>query len=107
MTALISLSEQSSPHGRWIRICRGRLDVHYPRPGCEDVADGETTIAQKGMIMKSTMVLSTHTSDRTVGVDSGWPVCDERLVTVAEANAHRVGGATSPVARLAAGRGKK
>ena len=59
------------------------------------VAGGETTVAQKGTIMKSTMVLSTDTSGRTLWVDMGWPACDERLVTVAEANAHRVGGAAS------------
>ena len=43
--------------------------------------------------MKSTMVLSTDTSGRPPRVDMGWPACDERLVTVAEANAYRVGGA--------------
>lgn len=45
--------------------------------------------------MKSTMVLSADTSDRTLWVDMGWPACDERLVTVAEASAHRVGGAAA------------
>ena len=43
--------------------------------------------------MKSTMVLSVDTSDRRLWVDTGWPACDERLVTVAEAIAYRVGGA--------------
>jgi hypothetical protein len=81
--------------------------VHYPRPGCEGVAGGETTVAQKGTIMKSTMVLSTDTSGRTLRVDIGWPARDERLVTVAEANAHRVGRATLPVARRAVSRRKK
>jgi hypothetical protein len=56
--------------------------------------------------MKSTMVLSTGTSGRTLRVDMGWPARDERLVTVAEANAHRVGGAI-PVARRAVSRRKK
>ena len=59
------------------------------------VAGGETTVAQKGTIMKYTMVLSADTSDRTLWVDMGWPACDERLVTVAEASAHRVGGAAA------------
>jgi hypothetical protein len=45
--------------------------------------------------MNSTMVLSMDASGRTLWVDMGWPACDERLVTVAEANAHRVGGATT------------
>jgi hypothetical protein len=45
--------------------------------------------------MNSAMVLRTDTSGRTPWVDMGWPACDERLVTVAKANAHRVGGATS------------
>ena len=59
--------------------------MHYPRSGCEDVAGGETTAALKGTTMKSTMVLSTDISGRTLRVDMGWPACDERLVTVAEA----------------------
>jgi hypothetical protein len=37
--------------------------------------------------MNSTMVLGTDTSGRTLWVDMGWPACDERLVTVAEATA--------------------
>ena len=37
--------------------------------------------------MNSTMVLGTDTSGRTLWVDIGWPACDERLVTVAEATA--------------------
>jgi hypothetical protein len=82
-------------------------DVHYPRPGCEGVAGGETTVAQKATIMKSTMVLSTDTSGRTLRVDMGWPACDERLVNIAEADAHRVGGATSQFARRAVRRRKK
>jgi hypothetical protein len=70
------------------------------------VAGGETTVAQKVTIMKSTMVLSADTLGRTLWVDMGWPACDERLVTVPEANAHRVGGATSqlPDVRCAGGR---
>ena len=81
--------------------------MNYPRPGCEGVAGGETTVTQKGTIVKSTMVLSTDTSGRTLRVDIGWPARDERLVTVAEANAHRVGRATLPVARRAESRRKK
>jgi hypothetical protein len=63
------------------------------------------TVAQK-TTMKSMMVLRTDTSDRRLWVDMGWPACDERLVTVAEAIAHRVGGATSesPDDRCAGGR---
>jgi hypothetical protein len=51
-------------------------------------------------------MLSTDTSGRTLWVDIGRLACDERLVTVAEANAHTVGGATSqlPDVRCAAGR---
>jgi hypothetical protein len=56
--------------------------------------------------MKSTMVLSTDTSGRTLRVDMGWPARDERLVAFAEANAHRVGGGI-PVARRAVSRRKK
>jgi hypothetical protein len=81
--------------------------VHYPRPGCVGVAGDETTVAQKGTIMKATMVLSTDTSGRTLRADMGWPARDERLVTVAEANAHRVGGANLPVARRAVSRRNK
>jgi len=73
-------------------------DVHYPRPRCVGVASGETTVAQKATIMNSTMVLSADTSGRTLRVDMGWPARDERLVTVAEANAHRVVGAQGSVA---------
>ena len=36
--------------------------------------------------MNSTMLLSTDTLGHTLWVDVGWPACDERLVTVAEAN---------------------
>ena len=54
-------------------------------------------IAQKGTIMNSTMVLRTGTPRRTLWVDVGWPACDERLVTVAEADAHRVSGANHHV----------
>jgi hypothetical protein len=32
---------------------------------------------------------------RTLWVDMGWPACDERLATVAEANRLRVGRATT------------
>ena len=53
----------------------------------------ETTVAQKGTIMNSTMVLRPDTSGRTRYVEMGWPARDERLVTIAEANAHRVGDA--------------
>ena len=80
--------------------------MHYPRSGCEGVAGGETTAALKGTTMKSTMVLSTDISRRTPRVDMGWPACDERLVTVAEATAHTVGGATSEFARRAVSRKK-
>ena len=45
--------------------------------------------------MKSTMVLTSDSWGRPVWVDTGWPACDERLVTVAGAIAHRVGGVTS------------
>ena len=45
------------------------------------------TPRKKGTIMNSTMVLSTDTSGRTPRVDIGWPACDERLVSVAEATA--------------------
>ena len=72
--------------------------MHYPRPGCVGVAGDETTVAQKGTIMKAAMVLSTDTSGRTLRADMGWPARDERLVTVAEANAHRVVGAQGSVA---------
>jgi hypothetical protein len=81
--------------------------VHYRRAGCEDVAGGETTVLQKGTIMNSTVVLSTDTSGRTLGVDVGWPACDERLVTVAEANAHGVGGATFQLPDVRLSRRKK
>ncbi len=64
-------------------------------PPKESVAGGETTVAQEGTIVNSTMLLSTDTLGRTVWVDMGWLACDERLVTVAEANALRVGGATT------------
>jgi hypothetical protein len=56
-------------------------------------------IAQKGTIMNSTLVLRTDASRRTLWVGVGWPACDERLVTVAEAHAHRVGGANHHVDR--------
>jgi hypothetical protein len=46
---------------------------------------GSVTPRKKGTIMNSTMVLGTDTSGRTRWVDIGWPACDERLVTVAEA----------------------
>jgi hypothetical protein len=42
--------------------------------------------------MKSTMV-DTDTADRTLWADLAWPACDERLVTLAEAIARRVGDA--------------
>ena len=64
-------------------------------PPKKGVAGGETTVAQKGTIMNSTMLLSTDTLGRTLRVDMGSPACNERLVTVAEANALRVGGATT------------
>jgi len=47
--------------------------------------------------MNSTMVLRTGTSRRTLWVDVGWPACEERLATVAEADAHRVSGANHHV----------
>jgi hypothetical protein len=49
----------------------------------------------RGTIAKSTivtMVSRTDTSGRTPRLAIGWRACDERLVTVAEANALRVGG---------------
>jgi len=60
------------------------------------VAHSETTVARKGTIMNSTMVLvlTTDTLGRALLVDVGWPARDERLVTVAEANAFRIGGPT-------------
>jgi len=48
---------------------------------------GSVTPRKKGTIMNSTKVLSTDTSGRTPRVDIGWPACDERLVSVAEATA--------------------
>jgi hypothetical protein len=59
--------------------------------------------------MKSTMVLRTDTSGRTLRVDMGWPACDERLVTVAKAQcAQRLRAAVHlPVARRAGSRRKK
>jgi uncharacterized membrane protein len=81
--------------------------VHYPRPRCEGVAGGATTVAQKATIMKSTMVLSTDTSGRTLRVDMGWPACDERLVTVAEAQMCTGSVVHLPVARRAVSRRKK
>jgi len=57
--------------------------------------------------MNSTVVLSTDTWGRTLGVDVGWPACDERLVTVAEANAHGVGGATFQLPDVRLSRRKK
>jgi alpha-beta hydrolase superfamily lysophospholipase len=59
------------------------------------VQRGEMTVAQKGTIMKSAMVLSWANSVRTHGVDMDWQARDERLVTVAEAESLRAGGATS------------
>ncbi|OBF92118.1 hypothetical protein A5791_14075 [Mycobacterium sp. 852002-51163_SCH5372311] len=46
---------------------------------------------RRGTINKSTLVLSTDASGRTLWVDIGWQACDERLVTIAEANALRIG----------------
>jgi hypothetical protein len=86
--------------------------VRYPRPGCarrpqlvcrpalqllptkQSVAGGETTVAQEGTSMNSTVV-GTDTLGRTLWVDMGWPACDERLLTVAEAKAPSVGAATT------------
>lgn len=45
--------------------------------------------------VNSTTVLGMDTLGRTLWVDMGWPACDERLVTVAGANALRVGSATT------------
>ena len=71
----------------------------------ERVSPGsETTKAKKGTLMNSTMVLRTGTSRRTLWVDVGWPACEERLVTVAEADAHRVGDATTQLPRRAVSR---
>ena len=44
--------------------------------------------------MKPALVLRTDPLGRAPWLDPGWPACDERLVNFAEANAHRVGGAT-------------
>jgi hypothetical protein len=44
--------------------------------------------------MNSTVV-GTDTLGRTLWVDMGWPACDERLLTVAEAKAPSVGAATT------------
>jgi hypothetical protein len=46
-------------------------------------------------IVRSTKVLRTDAAGRPRWVDVGWPACDERLVTVAEAISHRFGGAAS------------
>jgi len=43
--------------------------------------------------MKSTMVVDTDTAGLTLWADLRWPACDERLATVAEAIAGRVGDA--------------
>lgn len=43
--------------------------------------------------MKSTMVVDTDTAGRPLRADLGWPACDERLVTLAEASARRAGDA--------------
>lgn len=53
------------------------------------------TVAQKGTIMESTMVLSTNTPARKRWADVGLRACDERLVTVAEADALRASRAAS------------
>ncbi|HZE17146.1 MAG TPA: hypothetical protein VE197_16410 [Mycobacterium sp.] len=45
--------------------------------------------------MNSTMVEGTDTAGRRLWADWGWPACDERLVTVAEAIARRVGDSTT------------
>jgi hypothetical protein len=84
-------------------VCRRALQLS---PTKESVAGGETTVAQEGTIMNSTMVVGTDTLGRTLWVDMGWPACDERLVAVAEANALRVGGATTrlPDVQWAGGR---
>ena len=56
---------------------------------------GEATEAQKGTLMNSTMVEGTDTAGRRLWADLGWPACNERLVTVVEAIARRVGDATT------------
>jgi hypothetical protein len=43
--------------------------------------------------MKSTMAVDTDTAGRTLWADLRWPARDERLVTVTEAIAGRVGDA--------------
>ena len=63
--------------------------------GCSGVARNEATVANEGTTMKSTVMLTSDSWARPVRVDMGWPACDERLVTVAEAIAHRVAGVTS------------
>jgi hypothetical protein len=40
--------------------------------------------------MKSTLVLTSDALGRPDWADIGWPACDERLVTFAEANARRI-----------------
>ena len=61
---------------------------------------------RRGMANESTMVLRTDSSGRTLWVDIGWRACDERLVTVTEANALRVGGCRR-FDRLAVSRSKR
>ena len=74
----------------------------------ERVSPGsETTKAKKGTLMNSTTVVGTDTTGRTLWVNIGWPACDERLVTVAETNTHRVGDATTQLPRRAVSRRKK
>jgi hypothetical protein len=57
---------------------------------------GCATVPQKGMTMKSTMALSTDNFFRTQRIEIGCRACDERLVTVAEADALRASVGTSP-----------
>jgi hypothetical protein len=84
--------------GGQLRRRRQRVDTlpNSVPPKRTGVAHSDTTIAREGTIMNSTMVLvlSTDTLGRALLVDVGWPARDERLVTVAEANAFRNGGAT-------------
>ena len=56
---------------------------------------GEATEAQKGTLMNSTMRVGTDTAGRRLWADLGRPACNERLVTVVEAIARRVGDATT------------
>ena len=61
------------------------------------VAGGQSTVAQKGTLMDSMPVLRTDSFGRGLWGDLGWPAREERLVTVAEAIAYGIGGASQHV----------